>query len=189
MPIVFEKGPSHTTMDYVASKLGMSKRTLYEIFGSKDEMLRETFRHQHEDSYRKLEKIFSDSANMMEAMVKFIEMYEKILENIRPDFFRDMDERCKHLRPDYDSRHEELVRQISRIIAAGIKQGMFRKNCDFEMNLRLLRVQIESIKRMEEFFPCEITISQAFKGIARGFLRNIATIKGIEYLDAIEANS
>lgn len=189
MPIVFEKGPSHTTMDYVASTLGMSKRTLYEIFGSKDEMLRETFRHHHETSFHKVEKIFSTSCNMMEAMVRFIDMYQQILENIRPDFFRDMDERCKHLRPDYDSRNEELARHISRIIAAGIKQGMFRKNCDFEMNLRLLRVQIESIKRMEDYFPSQVTIGQAFKSIAQGFLRNIATIRGIEYLNGIENKS
>lgn len=186
MPIVFKKGPSRTTMDHVASSLGISKRTLYEIFGSKDEMLRKIFSHQHTELRRRAQEIFQSTPNMMEAMVKFMIMHHKILENTCPDFFRDMDERCKHLRPDYDSNNDEMNQHISRIISLGVKQGMFRKNCDYEMNLRLLRVQIESIKRMEDYFPPEITPAQAFKSIGEAFLRNIATPKGVEFLESLE---
>ena len=186
LPMVLEKGPSHTTMDYVASALGMSKRTLYEIFGSKDEMLRQVLQHQHELSQKRAEKIFSESDNIMESMVRLMDMHLEVLQKISPDFFRDMDERCKHLRPHYDSRNEAMNRQVSRIIAMGVKQGMFRKNCDFEMNLRLLRVQMESIKRMEDYFPPQITMAEAFYTIGQGFLRSIATQKGIEYLDRLE---
>ena len=186
LPIVLEKGPSHTTMDHVASCLGMSKRTLYEIFGSKDEMLKEVLQFQH-NIYRKIaEKIFLESENMMAAMVELMKVHHDFLKKVRPDFFRDMDERFKHLRPAYDSRNDEMNRQISRVITLGIKQGMFRKNCDFEMYLRLLRIQLESIKRMEDFFPPEITIAQAFNAIGLGFLRNIASPKGIEYLEQLK---
>lgn len=186
LPIVLEKGPSHTTMDHIASCLGVSKRTLYEIFGSKDEMLRQVLHYQHSITFSKAQEIFRSTENMMEAMVKLIAMHEKVLEKMRPDFFRDMDQRCKHLRPTYDSRNDEMNRHISRIISLGVKQGMFRKNCDFEMSLRLLRVQIESIKRMEDYFPPEITVSQAFKSIAQGFLRSIATPEGIEILEKMD---
>lgn len=186
LPIVLEKGPSHTTMDHVASCLGISKRTLYEIFGSKDEMLKEVLQFQH-NIYRKIaEKIFLESENMMAAMVELMKVHHDFLKKVRPDFFRDMDERFKHLRPAYDSRNDEMNRQISRVITLGIKQGMFRKNCDFEMYLRLLRIQLESIKRMEDFFPPEITIAQAFNAIGLGFLRNIASPKGIEYLEQLK---
>ena len=188
LPIVLEKGPSHTTMDYVASVLGMSKRTLYEIFTSKDDMLRETIYMQHRLSHDRAVEIFNTSENMMHAMSRLIDMHLETLDKIGPDFFRDMDERCKHLRPDYDSHNDEMNRHVSRIIALGVMQGMFRKNCDYELYLRLLRVQMESIKRMEDYFPPTITISQAFKTIGEGFLRSIATQKGIEYLDSLQHN-
>lgn len=185
-PIVLEKGPSHTTMDHVASQLCISKRTLYEIFGSKDDMLRKVINFLHEESRHKAEEIFRSTPNMMEAMIKLINMHIETLDKIRPDFFKDMDERCKHLRPDYDSRNDEMNRHISLITARGVKQGMFRKNCDYDMTLRLLRIQIESIKRMENYFPPEISIAQAFKAIGQSFLRNIATPEGIEMLEQIE---
>lgn len=188
LPIVLEKGPSHTTMDHVASTLGISKRTLYEIFGSKDDMLRQVLYLIHSNSHQAAENIFRNSENMMEALVKLIRQHQAFLEKTSPSFFKDMDERSKHLRPHYDSRNDIMNRYIARIINTGIQQGMFRKNCDYEMQIRLLRVHIESIKRMEDYFPPEITISQAFRSIGQGFLRSIATQKGIEYLDMLEEN-
>lgn len=152
-------------------------------------MLKEVIQRLHDKSQAKAEEIFKTSENMMEAMVKVIKMHQGMLTKIRPDFFRDMDDRCKHLRPDYDSRDEQMNRHISRIVALGIKQGMFRKNLDLEMSLRLLRIQIESIKRMEDYFPPEITVAQAFHYIGQGFLRNIATQKGIEYLEKYEQSN
>lgn len=186
LPLILEKGPSHTSMDVVASSLGMSKRTLYEIFENKDDMLRAFMEFQQQQHYSKIEEIFQTNDNTMEAMVKVIDYNTGYLKNTSSTFFRDMDERCKHLRPDYDSKHAEVNRYVSRIILQGIHQGMFRKNCDYNLNLRLLRIQIESIKRMEDFFPSDITIDQAFRAIGRGFLRSIATPEGIEVLERIE---
>lgn len=186
LPIVLGKGPSHTTMDYVASKLGISKRTLYEIFGSKDDMLREVLKYHHEIIRGHMEEIFRNNENMMAALYEIIELQNKFLQLVGPSFFSDMDEKCKHLRPHYDLKNADYNKRIEGIISLGIQQGMFRKQCDYEMNFRLLRIQLESIKRMEKYFPPEITIAQAFNSIAQGFLRNIATQKGIAYLDSRE---
>ena len=186
LPIVLEKGPTRTTMDNIASSLGISKRTLYEIFDSKDEMLRNVFRYQHQIYKKKAEEIFSISENMMDAMVKLIDLHRVFLEKINIDFFRDMDEKFRHLRPDFDNRNEVMAKHIANVINLGVEQGMFRKNCDYDMNIRLLRIQLESIKRMEDFFPPEITLEEAFNSIGRGFLRNIATPAGIEFLDNLE---
>lgn len=180
---LLEKGPSHTTMDLVASRLSMSKRTLYEIFGSKDDMLREVFDFQHDTHQRRMDEIFHNTENAMEAMAKAISHHQKAFESVNVTFFRDMDERCKHLRPDYDVKARNINDRLGLVFAIGIRQGVFRKEVDYDLQLRLLRVQMESLKRMEEFFPPEITLAQAYSAIAQGFLRSIATPKGIEILD------
>ena len=66
-------------------------------------------------------------------------------------------------------------------------QGVFSKNIDLDLQIRVLLVQLESLKRMEDFFPPEITISQVFIVIGRGFLRNIVSSKGLEMLEQMEA--
>lgn len=183
--ILLEKGPSHTTMDLVAARLSMSKRTLYEIFGSKDDMLRDVMDYQNQLHRREMESIFHSTGNAMEAMAKAMTYIQKTFESVDVSFFRDMDKRCRHLRNDYDGRMSELNNQLGLVFALGIRQGVFRKGIDYDLQLRLLRVQMESLKRMEEFFPPEITLAQAYSAIAQGFLRGIATPQGIEILEGM----
>ena len=184
--IVLKKGLSHTTMDHVASCLGMSKRTLYEIFDSKDDMLREMLDYQFHLTSQKAEDILRHSSNKMEALARIISLHHDFLTTANPLFFQDMDERFKHLRPDYDQRNTKMDRYLGVLIRAGINEGMFRRNCDYDLQLRLLRVQIESIKRMQDYFPPEITVAQAYIAIGQGFLRSIATPEGLKVLDGLE---
>ena len=63
--ILLKNGLKSTTMDSVASALAMSKRTLYEIFESKKDMILKVvsyWQHQHRT---KIEGIFADSKNVM----------------------------------------------------------------------------------------------------------------------------
>lgn len=186
LPIVLEKGPSRTTMDLVASTLGISKRTLYEIFENKDEMLRAVIHHMHEGLRMNIERILDETPNMMEGMLAITRLHREWLRHVSPEFFLDMDERVKSLRHTFDSRNEERNNHVMSVIEKGISQGMFRDNCDYAISFRLLRVQLESIKRMEDNFPSEITIDQAFNAIADGFLRSIATPRGIEVLESLQ---
>lgn len=185
--IIVKKGPSHTSMDYVASTLNMSKRTLYELFGSKDDMIRHVLEYNTEKSKQEVDEIFRSSSNALEAMHKLTNYLAKIHETASVDFIRDMDVRCKHLRIDYESYQGEVINQLKKVIHLGIMQGVFRKNIDLDLQIRVLLVQLESLKRMEDFFPPEITISQVFIVIGRGFLRNIVSSKGLEMLEQMEA--
>ncbi|MGM9816339.1 MAG: TetR/AcrR family transcriptional regulator [Lepagella sp.] len=185
--IILKKGPSHTSMDYVASTLNMSKRTLYELFGSKDDMIRHVMEYYSQKSKQEVDDIFRSTPNVLEAMHKMTNYLAKIHETASVDFLRDMDDRCKHLRTDYESYQEEMIKPLMKVIHLGIMQGVFRKNIDLDLQIRILFMQLESLKRMEDFFPPEITISQVFIVIGRGFLRNIVSSKGLEMLDQMEA--
>lgn len=185
-PIIKENGPSHTTMDLVASRLAISKRTLYEIFGSKDAMLLEVFEYHHRMLKNKFEQIFSRTSNVMEGIARVIAFHQKIFSEVNPAFFSDMDTRLKHLRPDFEETNKKFNSDLSKVIELGVKQGVFRDDIDYTLQFTLLRVQMESLKRMEEYFPPDITLGQAYKAISQGFLRTIASNKGLEILDNIE---
>ena len=47
----------------------------------------------------------------------------------------------------------------------------------------MLRIQMESLKRMEEFLPSSVTISEAYDTIITSFLRSIASEYGAKVLD------
>lgn len=182
-PILAEKGPAHTTMDLLARRLSMSKRTLYEIFGSKDEMIKTVMSHLHLKYAREVQEIYRRSENMMEVMVHVLLYHQQVMSRLSANFFRDMDVRSKHLRDDYESNSRRWGEYISAAIAKGVKEGVFRADANYKVIVPLIRVQMESLRRIEEFFPPDITLVEAYSAIALGLLRSIATAEGMRTLD------
>lgn len=183
--VLAEKGPGHTSMDSLSRHLGMSKRTLYEIFGSKDDMIRSVLSHLHGKHAAQISKIKEESGNVMEAISRVLALQQRAMSKLSGAFFRDLDDKYSHIRNDYESTSHKWNEDIKDAIILGIRQGVFRKNADYDIIVPLMRVQMESLKRMEEFFPPEITISQAYNAILTGVLRSIATPEGIMILDKL----
>lgn len=183
--ILATKGPSQTTMDLLAKELTISKRTLYEIFGSKDEMLKTILEGVHEQYAKDVAKLVRNSANVMEALANILLYHQKAMTRISANFFKDMDTRYKHLRPDYDKNSRKWSSYLVQALKLGIRQGVLREDVNYGITVPLLRVQMESLKRMEEFFPPGITLVEAYNSIALGTLRSIATPKGMETIDKL----
>lgn len=183
--ILAAKGPSQTTMDLLAKELTISKRTLYEIFGSKDEMLKTILEGAHEQYAKDVEKIVKGSANVMEALTSILLYHQRAMTKMSASFFKDMDTRYKHLRQDYDKNSRKWSSYLIQALKLGIRQGVLREDVNYDITVSLLRVKMESLKRMEEFFPPGITLAEAYNSIALGTLRSIATTKGMESIDKL----
>lgn len=184
-PVIAKNGPAHTTMDMLARHLSMSKRTLYEIFGSKDDMIRIMMECLHNDYIQYMQEIISRSGNMMEVMANAIIYHLQFMSKLDAAFFRDMDDRYLHLRSDYESQTRKMAVYIQQAFEIGISQGVFRKDVNYKVIITLIRIQMESLKRMEEFFPPDVSITEAYNTISLSFLRSIATAKGMQTLEKI----
>ncbi len=183
--ILAEKGLSQTTMDYLAKKLTISKRTLYEIFGSKDDMIKAILERMEKLHSKQMEEIMKKSSNVMEALAEILLYHQKAMEKLSAKFFRDMDIRYHHLRCEYDNNSRKWRNIVWQAIKLGVRQGVLREDVNYSITLPLFHVQMESLKRMEEFFPPEITLMEAYRTIALGTLRSIATEKGMQTLEKL----
>lgn len=188
--IFMHNGLKATTMDSVAAALSMSKRTLYEIFGSKNDMILALVKRWHEKQRQCVEQIFNNSSNMMEALYRVFYIHRNQMKDVNPNFYRDMDEHFKSVRVSINEQDKEWRNNMMRVIERGIEQGVFRpdEEVNYAVSLQMIRIQMESLKRMEEFFPPGFTISEAFKSISLGMLRSIATPEGMKILDNLEYN-
>lgn len=183
--ILAEKGISATTMDLVASRLSMSKRTLYEIFDSKDQMLVELLNRLHEEMSKRINKVIREAGNMMEALANVFLLHQRMMQMINVQFFIDMDRRCHKFRKHYELNSRKWMDAMITACRIGVRQGVFRADVNYDVTVRLFDVQMESLKRMEELFPKDITLVDAFNGISLGLLRSIASEKGMRILDGI----
>ncbi len=182
-PILAGNGPGATTMDLVARRLSMSKRTLYEIFGSKEQMLDELLGRYHSKYARMVLRIMSETPDMMTTMARVFLFHQRFMRVVNVNFFLDMDSRFPGLRKKYEENAQQWRHYVLTAFKTGVKQGVFRDDINYEVTAQLLRVQMESLKRMEEFFPKNITLVEAYNAIIVGMLRSIATPKGMEIVD------
>ncbi|MDE6835586.1 MAG: TetR/AcrR family transcriptional regulator, partial [Muribaculaceae bacterium] len=68
--ILVNNGLKSTTMDTIAATLSISKRTLYEYFGSKKDMIFKVMGYWLERRTRLTEKIINEASNVMEGLIK-----------------------------------------------------------------------------------------------------------------------
>lgn len=182
-PILADNGPGATTMDLVARSLSMSKRTLYEIFDCKEHMLSELLGRYHAKYARMVERIMRETPDMMTTMARVFLFHQRFMRVVNVNFFVDMDHRFPGLRSKYEEKTQQWKHYVLMAFRMGVKQGVFRDDINYEVTAQLLRVQMESLKRMEEFFPSNITLVEAYNAITVGLLRSIATPKGMEIVD------
>lgn len=178
-----EKGLKATTMDLVAQRLQMSKRTLYEIFENKNEMILEVMRFNQKQHSIYCEFVFSHTNNVMEGLIAVFKAQQQQMKKVNVEFFRDLDSYYRELRPNYEAQGRCLNEQLAKLLNKGVEQGVFRENVNYPASIALMRLQMESLKRMEENFPPEITLQEAFDSICIGFLRSIASLEGIKIID------
>ena len=182
--IVITKGPKACTMDYVAKSLQMSKRTLYEIFEDKNDMIIRAMEHRAATDRKAIQSIIENAPDMMTAFMRIFMHHRIALSKVNSTYFKDMDRLYPRLRKNYESRHRRLHRDLKRIFEKGVMQGVFRNDINIDVLIHVMLMQSETFKQMEDKFPEGITLLDVYDSSIGNFLRGIASAKGAEIIDS-----
>jgi AcrR family transcriptional regulator len=176
-------GIRQVTMDQIAGAAGMSKRTIYEMFKDKDELLWqciETMNSQHE---KELVEIISRSANAIEALYLIGQHGEKKKAAINRLFFEDFDKLYPKKRRLFIKRNEPGNESVTyTILNRGIDEGIFRKG----MNLVVVDIFIHEMMKIchsIDVFPESSSAREIIENIVIPYFRGISTKKGLELIE------
>jgi TetR/AcrR family transcriptional regulator, cholesterol catabolism regulator len=175
------------TMDMLASHLGISKRTIYEVFRDKDELLQGVLKWMKEKQAETMKKIFSESENVIEAIFKMLDLMGNHFQNMSPAFQMDMKRYHNEMLRDPDGQVEfPYSSSNSEIIRRGIREEIFRKEIDIDITNRCL-LEVAKMSNDKTVFPPDNYMS---KDVVRTFylnyLRGISTAKGLELINYFE---
>lgn len=183
---ICSSGLKGMTMDSLAKRLGMSKRTLYEKFDSKSDMMVRVMTHMGDVARIKYEEMFRGASDMMQAMLLLFEDRKQFMLKTDVSFFTDMDTLFPEVKECFRRTNARNRDRSEELYIKGIEEGVFRPGVNYQVLNRLLHIQMEALKRMEEVFPPGITITEAYDTIYMSYLRSIATEKGIRVLEQYE---
>lgn len=186
LQLFYRRGIRLVTMDDIANHLGISKRTLYEHFNSKDALVYHcALQKQHF-----LEICRSHASqkanNVIELIFNIICEFQKVFQNINPNFFIDLKKyhhkvwlKCFL---EYEKKH---IEEIEELIKRGINEGLFLPYINTSIVAHLFQFQLRGISE-ENIFPTEEFKSDVvFVNIVVTFLRGISTPEGIQIIDNI----
>jgi TetR/AcrR family transcriptional regulator, cholesterol catabolism regulator len=180
-------GIKSVTMDSIANHFGISKRTIYEIFSDKDELLMGVLAKMAQQQKELAKKVLDESENSLVAIFRMFEINRTIFQTMSPAFQSDI----KKYHYDILIMNSESVelpdyRNNFQIIAKGIKEGLFRKDINPELANRCLFNLGRSIMD-NELFPYEqFTRRDVIRNIFFNYLRGISTVKGLELINRLE---
>ncbi len=178
-----KSGIRSVTMDQIASYAGISKRTIYEIFKDKNDLLEQCIEEIIKISQIELQQILDKSENSIEALFQIGQHGEKKRSSLNPLFFEDIDKLYPEIKKKFIKRTYPGKDSISfKILNTGIDEGIFRK----EMNIEIVDIFIHEIMKIcnnAELFPDNTNTLEIVENIVLPFFRGISTTKGKELLD------
>lgn len=181
--ILMKKGLKATKMDYVAVVLQMSKRTLYEIFDSKINMIVEAVNRFHYNLRKNLSDFEAEGNNPMACLIISFVNYRRLLEDMNVDFLKDFDEGIVPGKDLCARAEKEYFDLVLSILDRCVAEGYIRSDINYLQMFRIAQVQLALLKHLKELFPDGITEMQVYDNNTVMFLRGVATPKGITEID------
>ena len=124
-----QHGVKAVTMDDVAHALTMSKRTLYQTFRDKEDLLLEAVKKSRRTELEEMESIAQEKDNVLEILLTAMDRRMKELETIAPAFFADIVKYGRVI--DYlDACERDDTEKVVGFLRRGVAQGYFRNDVD-----------------------------------------------------------
>lgn len=170
------------TMDMLASSLGISKRTIYETFRDKDDLLITVLKCMEEKRKELIEATLASSENVIEAIFRLLRITGDHFSRMNPVFYTDM-KKYQHVLVDSGVCTMPDLSGSLKIVEQGIAEGSFLS----DINPELINRGMYGVFRLTgdfELFPAADFSRQAIvKDIYISFLRGICTAKGARLIE------
>ncbi len=182
--IFLKYGFKSTTMDDIANKMAISKKTIYKYFKNKEQLVDESVSFFHNSIHNEVSVVCNKGYNAIEENFEIKKMFKDLLQNSSES---PMFQLQKYYPKTY---HNVMVNEftmfkdcISQNIEKGITEKLYRNNIDINITTKLYFTIVFGIHD-SNLFPLENkTLNQLEIDALEYHTRAIATKKGIEILE------
>ena len=174
------RGVKNVTMDSIAHKLTMSKRTLYQIFSDKEDLLLACIQKKQEEEHDNLTRLREETDNVLDLILISFSNKMNNIKKIQPEFFTDI---LKYPRvvEYYEKTSTERESEAIDFLNKGKEQGFFRKEVNFHIIYKIISTSLDLMLRMPDLG--NYSQVELFESAVVNYFRGCATIKGFEIID------
>jgi AcrR family transcriptional regulator len=176
----FRFGIRSVTMDEIAKELGISKKTIYQYFTDKDDLVEKVTEHSLSNQICKTNEIYDKSKNPIEEMMYSTKMMREMLENVNGVLFFDMQKYHPTSWAKYVEFKNGFLDIVKRNLKNGIQEKLYRADINVDI-LAKLRVESVDLAFNIELFPPKVynLLNVQLESIDH-FIRGIVTPQGLQ---------
>lgn len=176
------KGIRAVKMDDIAKALSISKRTVYEIYNDKEEILIDGMGRQFDLAREEMVRVLESTSNVIELLAAFYKIHVEQTTQVSPVFYTDVEKYPKALEFIHQ-KGQERDKQAAGFFERGVKEGFFRENIDYDVIMDIGKNTSEAIMRNQLF--TKYPMQKVLKNMLILYLRGVCTLKGVEMLDEL----
>ena len=174
-------GVKSVKMDDIARKLKISKRTLYEIYDNKEQLLLESVARRIHEFDATLERFDSSGEKqVIDILLEFYRLQMEELRDMNPVYYEDL-----HKYPRVMSFLEQVNKEHKAhskdFFKRGVLEGYFRNDFNYELISLLGNNVMQNV--MESKLYNTYSLQEIFRNVVMLFIRGLCTAKGIQELD------
>lgn len=180
--LFFQVGIKNVSMDELASALGISKRTIYENFKDKEDILLSLILKLRDERDAVFQTFLKKDYNVMEVFIKVIEL-QKTMPVCDVRFYQDIYKYYPKITRFMQENVERNNVFLRGFLQKGIDQGYIREDLNVNVAAFLVEESTNVYIRASYLEKPPFSFSDLFYTMMINFVRGISTGKGIEIID------
>lgn len=175
-----ERGVKAVRMDDVSQMLSISKRTLYELYTDKEELLYQGVVKYDQDNRKHLTAFIEQASSVMDIIIETYQRRVVSIGSVNPQFYEDIQKYPKvveYLNKEREHAYDQLLGFLQR----GVREGYFREDVDYELVTQMYNAINTFV--MNQHLLSRYSIQQVFANMLLIPLRGFCTEKGLQVIE------
>lgn len=177
--LFFKYGIKSVTMDDIAKHLSISKKTIYQFYSDKNEIVDTLMKLKLEEDKLSIQQIHLESENVITEVFGLMKHMSQMFSKLNPNVFYDLQKYHPQAWKLFNEFKEECMEtMVENAIKKGAKEGLVRADINTKIIARLRMEEIQLGFNANVFPPDKYKIVDVQLELLDHFLHGICTLKG-----------
>lgn len=177
-------GIKSVTMDDMAARLGISKKTLYQHVKDKNDLVEQVLRLTSEQRRCRICEVIGGDRNAIDEFFELTVHVAATVKGIHPSIHFDLEKyHPEAFRSWKEGQRKEAYDTVVYNLEAGLREGLYREGLHIPTIATVYIARFDMILDGELFPPERFNRQELLWEIFRYHIRGVATAKGLKYLE------
>jgi AcrR family transcriptional regulator len=187
--LFMQYGLKSVSMDDIANKIGISKKTIYQFYADKEALVAQVVKQITTNNQLQCDNDICNSENAIHEIILAMDQMSKLFETMNPSILFDLQKYYQQAFKIFLTHKNEYVYgKIKQNITRGIKEGLYRSDLNIEI---VSRYRVESIViAFNPEFQCLVksNLVSIAQELSTFFLYGVVNEKGYKLINKYTKN-